>query len=68
MQFLIYPFPLFYGDHIELPDSKSGLEPSLTSDEALLAGVQVEVVEGVVDGLDLAHLDEPHLPTHPSSI
>ncbi len=37
---------------------------SLTSDEALLAGVQVEVVEGVVDGLDLPHLDEPHLPTH----
>jgi hypothetical protein len=36
---------------------------SLTSDEALLAGVQVEVIEGVVDGLDLAHLDEPNLPT-----
>jgi hypothetical protein len=44
-------------------DVHQRLEPSLTSDEALLAGVQVEVVEGVVDGLDLAHLDEPHLQT-----
>ena len=30
-------------------------------DETLVGDVQVEHVEGVVDGLDLAHLDEPHL-------
>ena len=34
----------------------------LTGNQALLAGVKVEVVECVVDGLDLAHLDEPDLP------
>ena len=31
------------------------------SDETLLCDVQVEHVEGMVDGLDLAHLDVPHL-------
>ena len=30
-------------------------------DETLLGDVQVEHVERVVDGLDLTHLDEPHL-------
>ena len=42
------------------PDPNS-MYSDLTGDQALLAGVQVEVVEGVVDGLDLPHLDEPDL-------
>lgn len=32
-------------------------------DETLLGDVQVEEIEGVVDGLELAYLDEPHPET-----
>jgi hypothetical protein len=31
------------------------------SDQTLLSDIQVEVVESVIDGLDLANLDEPDL-------
>lgn len=43
-------------DAIEISDGTPAL-----GDETLLRDVQVEHVERVVDGLDLAHLDEPHL-------
>lgn len=50
-----------------------GGDPAL-GDQALLGDVQVEEVEGVVDGLDLADLHEPDLDVlgrshqHPVSI
>ena len=40
----------------------------LTGNQALLAGVKVEVVECVVNGLDLAHLDEPDLPAETNKV